>query len=369
MPTTHSAALANRSTARPRRRGAVAEAATRLHRPLTWMTLTMAALVVFCLVAMLVDDRMLLGESVWLKPLKFGVAFGLYGLTLAWLLSLPHRGSRATWWLGTVFAVTGFIDVGFIALQAARGTFSHFNDETDAVNEIGQQVFQSGVPGLFLANLIIVLILSWQRLVDRPTTRAIHAGLFLAVVGMMLGYLMGFTGKQLVRDTDGNVVELVAGHTVIDPAHRDLSPRDGAAGMPITHWSTIGGDLRVPHFIGLHGIQVLLLAVVVLAWLAPRYPWLRAERTRAAVIGVLALGYTGLLAIVFTQAMRAQSLVHPDGTTLTAFAGLTSGVAVLLGVIYWRARATVRLDASANLHPEPTSLRLVTDPKPTDIRV
>ncbi len=299
----------------------------------------MAALVVCCLVGMVVDDRMLLGESIWLKPMKFGLAFVLYGLTLAWLLSLPHRGSRATWWLGTVFAAAGFIDVGFIVVQAARGTFSHFNSETDAVNVIGQQVFQSGVPGLFLANLIIVLILCWQRLVDRPTSRAIHAGLFLAVAGMMLGYLMGFTGKQLVRDADGNVVELVAGHTVLDPAVRDLSPRDAAAGLPITHWSTIGGDLRVPHFLGLHGIQVLLLAVVVLAWLAPRYRWLRAERTRAAVIGVLALGYAGLLAIVFAQAMRAQSLVHPDATTLIAFAGLVTGVVTLLGLVYWRARS------------------------------
>ncbi|MFD6161067.1 hypothetical protein ACFWF7_13575 [Nocardia sp. NPDC060256] len=351
MPTTHSAvSLDSRSSARHRRRGALVDAAARLHRPLTLMTLTMIALVVFSLVAMLFDDRMLLGESVWLKPMKFGFAFAMYGLTLAWLLSLPHKGSRATWWLGTLFAVAGFIDVGFIALQAARGTFSHFNTETDAVNHIGQLVFQSGVPGLFLANLIIALILCWQRLVDRPTARAIHAGLFLAVVAMMIGYLMGFTGKQLVRDADGNIVKLVAGHTVLDPATRDLSPRDAVLGMPLTHWSTIGGDLRIPHFLGLHAIQVLLLAVVVLSWLAPRYPWLRPERTRAAVIGVLALGYTGLLAIVFTQAMRAQSLIHPDTTTLTALAGLTAGVAALLALIYWRAHTT-----PAPEHPTPNA--------------
>lgn len=339
LTTQFGAGLVEPPSARHRRSGA----ATRLHRPLAWMTFTMAALTGCALVGMFVDDRMLLGESVWLKPMKFGFAFALYGLTLAWLLSLPHKGSRATWWLGTVFAVTGFLDVGFIAVQAARGTFSHFNNfDADPVNAIGQQIFMSGVPGLFLANLVIVVILSWQRLVDRPTTRAIHFGLALAVAGMAMGYLMGYTGKQLVRDADGKVIELVAGHTVLDPASRDLSPRDAAPGMPITHWSTIGGDLRVPHFVGLHGIQVLLLAVVVLAWLAPRYPWLRAERTRAAVIGVLGLGYTGLLAIVFFQAMRAQSLVHPDRTTLAAFAGLTAGVAALLGSVYWKGRAAVR---------------------------
>ncbi|AFU03233.1 hypothetical protein [Nocardia brasiliensis] len=315
--------------------------AARLHRPLMVSVAFMAALAVVSAIGMLIDDRQLLGESVWLKPFKFGFAFTLYSATLAFLLSLPHKGSRATWWLGTVFAITGVLDVGFIAVQGARGTFSHFNNvDTDPVNQIGQQIFMSGVPGLFLANLLIALILCWQRLVDRPTASAIRFGLLFAVAGMAMGYLMGFTGKQLVRDADGKVVELIAGHTVIDPALRDLSPRDAAPGMPITHWSTIGGDLRVPHFVGLHGIQVLLLAVLVLAWLAPRYRWLRAERTRAAVIGVLGLGYTGLLAIVFAQAMRAQSLVHPDATTLLAFGGVVAGTGALLGGIYLRRRHT-----------------------------
>ncbi|WP_165977887.1 hypothetical protein [Nonomuraea diastatica] len=39
--------------------------------------------------------------------------------------------------------------------------------------------------------------------------------------------------------------------------------------MPITNWSTAGGDLRVPHFIGLHSVQVFVLAVLVLTALAP----------------------------------------------------------------------------------------------------
>jgi hypothetical protein len=338
MSTTRFVTVAQDGSSAPRSRPKAVMGA-RLHRPLLGTVAAMAALVLFSLAAMLVDDRELLGESVWLKPMKFGLAFFLYSLTLAWLLSLPHKGSRATWWLGTVFAVTGFIDVGFIVLQAARGTFSHFNTEADPVNTIGQVVFASGVPGLFLANLLIVLILASQRLVDRPTARAIHAGLALAVAGMALGYLMGFTGKQLVRDSAGRVVELAAGHTVVaDPG--ELAPRDAMGGMPITHWSTVGGDLRVPHFVGLHGIQVLLVVAVTLAWLAPRYRWLRPERARAAVVGVLAAGYAGLLALVFWQAMRAQSLIHPDPATWLAAGGLVATVGALLGAVYLRHRDT-----------------------------
>ena len=45
--------------------------------------------------------------------------------------------------------ITGLVDVGFIAVQAARGTFSHFNANPDTFNQVGQQVFMSGVLGLF----------------------------------------------------------------------------------------------------------------------------------------------------------------------------------------------------------------------------
>ncbi|RDI50974.1 hypothetical protein [Nocardia mexicana] len=324
----------------------------RLHRPLLACSAAMGALVLFSLGAMVVDQRQLLGESVWLKPFKFGLAFLLYAGTLAWLLSLPHKGSRITWWLGTVFAVTGFVDVGFVVVQAARGTFSHFNaDSTDRVNEIGQMVFASGVPGLFFANLLIVLILSWQRLLDRPTSRAIHAGLALAVAGMALGYLMGFTGEQTVRDTDGRSLPLSAGHTVM----QSTPPvRDGVDTMPITHWSTAGGDLRVPHFAGLHGIQVLLAAAVALAWLAHRHPWLT-ERVRARLIGVLAVGYAGMLALLLRQALRAQPLLRPDGTTALTAAALAAITLAAAALIVQRARRATEL-------PGPTVFRVPTPP-------
>ncbi|GGK36782.1 hypothetical protein GCM10011591_05570 [Nocardia camponoti] len=316
----------------------------------------MLGLVVVSLIGMVVDDRALLGESVWLKPAKFGFAFATYGVTLAWLLRLPHRGARVTWWFGTIFAITGVVDVGFIALQAARGTFSHFNTETDSVNSIGQLVFMSGVPGLFLANLVIALIISWQRVADRPTLVALRAGIWTAVVGMALGYLMGFTGAQLVRKADGTVVGLVAGHTVQPGAPVDAA-RDGVTTMPLTHWSTSGGDLRIPHFVGLHGIQVLLLLAFALAVLARRYHWLHAASTRAALVGVAALTYAGLLTLVLWQALRGQSLIHPDTATATAGAALLAFLAAGVSAVYLRARddepvsATVRLPASAA--PEP----------------
>ncbi|NEW37382.1 hypothetical protein GV794_24480 [Nocardia cyriacigeorgica] len=331
----------------------------RLHRPLLTMVGAMIALTIVSACGVVVDDRTLLDESVWVKPLKFGIAFALYGLTLAYLLALSHRARRATWWLGAMVAISGFLDVGFIAVQAARGTFSHFNNyDNDPVNVIGQQIFAASVPGLFLANLLIALILCWQRLVDRPTTWAIRSGLALAVVGMAQAYLMGFTGTQRVLDAEGRVVELIAGHTVLDPADRTEAARDGA-GMPITHWSTIGGDLRIPHFLGLHGIQVLILAVIAAAWLGQRYSWLRSERTRTELVGVLALGYTGLFGLTYWQAMRAQPLLRPDTATVIAVTALLTAVACLTALVYRKARA----NRSASPTPESTAVSATVRPR------
>ncbi|MFE2955964.1 hypothetical protein [Nocardia tengchongensis] len=320
----------------------------RLHRPLLATTAAMAALALFCLCAMVFDDRVLLGETVWLKPLKFAIAMVLYCGTLAWLVAFPHRGQRLTWWMGVVFAATAVVDVGFVVVQAARGTFSHFNTQTDAVNTIGQWVFMTGVPGLFLANLVIAVTLSWQRVTDRATSMAIRAGLGIAVFGMALGYLMGYSGKQQTTDAYGHPVTLAAGHTV---QHGQPALRDGVADMPVTHWSTAGGDVRIAHFAGLHGIQLLIVAAIVLARLAPTVGWLRTERTRARVIGVFALGYTGLVAVLLWQALRGQPVTAPDGETLTALGLVAAVTAAGIALVYALGGRARRTEVSAAARP------------------
>ncbi len=84
----------------------------------------------------------------------------------------------------------------------------------------------------------------------------------------------------------------------------------------------MGGDLRIPHFVGLHGLQVLpflgwLLMLGSFSWLSTRH--------RVALVWTGALSYLGLVAILTWQALRAQSIIAPDALTLQA-------LAILLGV-------------------------------------
>jgi hypothetical protein len=298
------------------------------------MVAAMACLVVVAGIGLVVDGRQLLHESTWAKPFKFAVSFVLYGATLAWMLPKLRRARRTMWTLGTVFAVTGLVDVAFIAIQAARGTYSHFNANTDTFNQIGQQIFQSGVIGLFGASLVIAIMLLFQRVGERALTWSLRAGIGLAVLGMGVAFFIAGSseGTRTVEDAYGRPVTLAGAHGVGAP--------DGG-GMPITNWSTQGGDLRVPHFIGLHAIQVFVLALLVLTALAARVTWLRSERVRAQLTGVVILGYTGIFVITAWQALRGQSLVHPDGATLTAFGATAAATALLAALTIAAARRRV----------------------------
>ncbi|TMR26652.1 hypothetical protein ETD85_41800 [Nonomuraea zeae] len=314
-----------------------AESRASSHRPLMIMVAAMSALVLVAGFGLLADGRELMHQSIWAKPLKFGVSFVIYAATLAWLLPKLRRARRTMWTLGTAFAVTGLIDVGFIVVQAARGTYSHFNVNTDTFNQIGQVIFSTGVVGLFGASLLIAVMLLFQRVGDTALTWALRAGIGLSVAGMALAsFIRGWatTGPRTVEDAYGNPVSLVGQHGVGAP--------DGY-GMPVTNWSTVGGDLRVPHFVGLHSIQVFVLAALVLTALAARVPWLRRERVRAQLIGIVILGYTALFALTTWQAMRGQSLVHPDAATWIVLAATAVGtlLAAALAISAARRRQAV----------------------------
>jgi hypothetical protein len=286
------------------------------HRPLMVHAMLMFTLVVVSAIGVFVDDRLLIGESVWVKPMKFGFAMGLYGLTLAGLLSQLGKGRRIGWWLGTIFAIAGLLDVGAVTYAAALGTFSHFNNNTDQVARTVQTVFSFGIMPLFLTTLIIAILVLIQRTGDRAMTRALRIGLGLALASMVVALWLSTSPgatPRTVTDAYGHPVSMIGGHGIGDP--------DGH-GMPITDWSTTGGDLRVPHLVGLHAIQVLLLVTAILRVLATSRSWLRDERIRARMVGVAGLGYTAVFAVLTWQAWRGQSVIHPDRQTLVAFAAL-----------------------------------------------
>ncbi|WP_260337613.1 hypothetical protein [Phytomonospora endophytica] len=286
----------------------------------------MAVVMVVSAVGLIVDDRTLLGESVWLKPLKFGFAFTLYGLTLAWLLAKLRKGRRFGWWTGLAHAVFSVADIAVITAAAALGTFSHFNVSTGSFNTLVQAVFSYGVPPILLSNVLVAILVLRQRTGDRALNVAIRAGVLLATAGMLVIAFLGpfmDPAPRTALNAAGENVELLGGHGIGGDGH----------GMAVTNWNADGGDVRIPHFVGLHGIHVLLLLTLALGALAARRAWLRDEKVRARLMTTAAFAHTGLFGVVAWQAARGQSLIHPDTATWTALAAIATLTAVATLVI------------------------------------
>lgn len=270
--------------------------ARRGHPGLYWFAAAMAGLAVVLAGAALVDDRVLLGAPVWLKPLKFAVSFTFYAGTLAWMLGqLPQRPMRRTGW---VIVVASVIEMVIIVGQAARGVRSHYNDDTPA-DSLLWDVMGATIVVLWLANLAIALRFLREPGSSRPAAIAVRWGLGIALLGMLTGFLMA----------------IPEAHTVGVP--------DGGPGLPLVGWSTTGGDLRIAHFVGMHALQALPLLAAGLAAFAERLD----EAARSRIVIVAGAAYAALVLLVTWQALRAQPLLAPDGLTLAALGVVVLGTA------------------------------------------
>ncbi|WP_432977405.1 hypothetical protein [Dactylosporangium sp. CA-233914] len=282
----------------------------RLHRPLIVVAGLMAVLALATLVGIFADDRTLLGVPIWLKPFKFSVSIAIYSVTIAWLLPLLERRPRTAWWLGTIIAAAMLIEITIIAGQAARGRQSHYNVAT-ALDGTLFSIMGATIAIAWAATLILAVLLLIQRLPDRADALAVRLGIIVALGGMAVGFLMTMpTAAQLAQDRPS----IVGAHAV--------GVADGGPGLPLVNWSSTGGDLRAGHFIGMHALQALPLFAFALALAGRRIARLRADRVRVRLTGVFGLLYAGLTVLVTWQALRGQSLIHPDALTLSAAAAL-----------------------------------------------
>ncbi|MGN9809281.1 hypothetical protein ACTMSW_07970 [Micromonospora sp. BQ11] len=291
------------------------------HRPLMVFVSAMAVLAVVTAVGIVADPRVLTGVPVWLKPFKFAVSFVVYGVTLAWMLSLLPRRSRIAEWAGTVIVAMSVAEMVVIVAQVLRGTTSHYNTTT-ALNSALWDVMGASIMVLFVAHLVIGIVVLSQRLADRVVAYAVGLGIGLTLLGMLAAVPMVLPGQA-------PGIEGVSGaHSVGVP--------DGGSGLPLVGWSTTGGDLRIGHFVGLHALQALpILAILLSRFLGTRLD----ERDRVRLLVVAGVAYGVLTMLLTWQALRGQPLLRPDATTLVAGAALVLATATAVGVVVARRRS------------------------------
>ena len=181
------------------------------------------------------DTRLILGLNPWIKPMKFLTSITIFLWTVAWFMPQTQPNERLRNVVRWTIAAAMVIEIACIIMQSARGTTSHFNNDTpfDAI------VF--AVMGLTIGinTLAMVLFLAIIRR-DTPPSRAGY------IWGIRLGVLIFILGSA-----EGGVIVANNAHTVGAP--------DGGPGLPFVNWSTTAGDLRIAHFFGMHAMQALPL--------------------------------------------------------------------------------------------------------------
>ena len=261
---------------------------------LTGTGLFLAGLALPFALGVVLDPRVITGAPAWLKPLKFAISTAIYSFTLAWVFGFLPDWTRTRRIVGRATAFVMLFEVAIIAGQAARGTTSHFNTGTP----LDMALF--AVMGLAITvqtvlSIAVAAALWRQRFEDPALGWALRLGMTLTIAG-------AFTGALMTRPTAAQLAEVRVTHQMpISGAHTVGAP-DGGPGLPLTGWSTRHGDVRVPHFVGLHALQVLPLFVLIA---------LRGRRDRLRVALTLAAGaaYAGLFVVLLVQALRGLPVV------------------------------------------------------------
>jgi hypothetical protein len=305
-----------------------------VHAPLTISMLVTLIFTLFFIVGIFADSRVITGAPAWLKPAKFGISITLYTLTITWILGFIQGRKHLVATLGWVVIGTFLLEWFAIIIQVVRGTTSHFNVATPLDGALWGMM-GIAIVVLWLANFVIAGLLLFQRFDNPAFAWALRLGMMVTIVGMGLGWLMTSpTAQQMASWQAGAPTTIVGAHSV--------GVADGGAGLPVVGWSTQGGDLRVPHFIGMHALQLLPL----LGWFIVRRRNLT-SRQQTALVWTASLTYLSLTLLVTWQALRAQPVIAPDLLTIGVFAVIISAAALSTFLITRTAGARV---VSSPLH-------------------
>lgn len=280
--------------------------------PLTAVGLLMPVAAVVALVGLMVDPRMITGAPAWLKPFKFAVSTAVYSLTLAWIFGYLTDWPRVRRVVGWTTAIVFVLEVALIDMQAWRGSSSHFNAATP-FDRVIFMVMGSAILIQTLISVAVAVALWRQHFADRSLGWALRLGMTLTILGAM-------TGPMMTRPTEAQLAKARAGGGMTVVGAHSVGGMDGGPGVPVTGWSREHGDMRVPHFVGLHAIQVLAIVAVGLR------RWRRPEAARLQIVLVAAASYATMFGLLLWQALRGSSVIAPDRTALAGFAiwaGLT----------------------------------------------
>jgi hypothetical protein len=276
---------------------------------------------------LLFDPRTVMGQPTWAKTTKFSLSLVLYTSTMLWIFGYDTLRPRLSRFILSASAYILGFEMILMIFQGARAVPMHFNNTT-SFDATLFGIMAVTITLLWFVNALGIAVLTVQKVPSRAFAWSLRLGLIIALAGMLEGFMMTSpTSAQMALLRAGQHSDMIGAHTVGAP--------DGGPGLPLLGWSTTHGDLRIGHFVGLHGLQIIPLLGLFL--MLRRERWLT-ERHKVLLVMIGAAGYLGLAVLVTWQALRGQPLIAPDLLTITVLAALVTATLTAASVVLLQAR-------------------------------
>lgn len=267
-------------------------------------------------IGLVTDHRYIAGELAWIKPFKFSLSLALYGGSLVFISQ--YLDARKFVLKATSYAALAgcIVELCAISFQSFRGEPSHFNLSTPIDAALWYIIKAAIMPVAFSIVAMLIMLLR-QRTLPAVLGSAICWGALLAAVGFIPGFLM-LLPEHLQHVFTNRVV---VGHTVGISAHVSVIPYLG--------WSTIVGDLRVAHFVGLHALQIMPLLG---AFINSCFSKLSLTR-RYILVSISGFTYFAVIMLLTWQALRGESIFSPGHQTIYSFSTLFAIASSLFAIV------------------------------------
>ena len=224
------------------------------------------------------DDVQVEGRYRLIKPLNFTGSFAVYLAVVVILLDYLRVSVRWKKFISWGISICILTAITCITMQAARGTTSHFNKDTPFDSTVSLLMDIADPVNSVFVFILLIFALRSKLDVSPPVQLGFVFGLGLFLAGGIIGGVMVFSGQNVVG---------------VEP---------GGPGLPVVNWSTMGGDLRVAHFLGIHAIQILPIA----GWLIGQLDVFgRTMRAKQIQVVAVSAGYALLMGLAFMQALNA----------------------------------------------------------------
>jgi len=268
--------------------------------------------------------------------LRKPATFAETGWLLCWSVAavLPRLRTRA--WqrhvVGGAVLAFAVVETTVIGIQAWRGVPSHYNFTTPLDTAL-MRGGAAGTAAVFVVGMVVLLVVALRSRAVAPSLRlGVVGGVVVVLVGAATGMVMISTNSGVYRGGIGRAFGATGAYFGPDAA--TVGP-DYAGFRP----ATAGGDLVLPHAVGVHGLLLLAVPAVLLAGTAlTGRAQLRLVATMCAAVG---LG----LAILLVHAFRMLPL---DALSTVTLAVLGLCVVAYLAAAGVAVAAAARASASAS---------------------